>query len=125
GAFRGTGPDVVKPRKICILPRGDVRHPGKEVAPGALSALSELPSTFDQNVDLPADADEAQRRKALALWLTDPRNPMTWRSIVNRVWQYHFGRGIAGTPNDFGRMGEQPSHPELLDWLALESRDSG
>ena len=121
GAFRGTGPDGGKSRRICILPRGDVRHPGKEVTPGALSALRELPADFD----LPGAAPESERRKALALWLTDPRNPLTWRSIVNRVWQYHFGRGVVGTPNDFGRMGETPSHPELLDWLAIEFRDRG
>ncbi len=121
GAFQGTGPNGGKPRQICILPRGDVRHPGREVSPGALSALSELPSIFD----LPPDAPEGERRRALALWLTDARNPLTWRSIVNRVWQYHFGRGIVGSPNDFGRMGELPSHPELLDWLAVEFRDGG
>jgi hypothetical protein len=121
GSFRGTGPDGGKPRPIAVLPRGDVRHPGKEVAPGALSAVAALSAAFD----LPQDAPEGERRKALALWLTDARNPLTWRSIVNRVWQYHFGRGLVGTPNDFGRMGEQPSHPELLDWLAVEFRDGG
>ena len=58
--------------------------------------------------------DEGDRRAALAHWLTDPRNPLTWRSIVNRVWQYHFGRGLVDTPNDFGRMGALPTHPALL-----------
>ena len=68
---------------------------------------------------------EEQRRAALANWLADDRNVLLWRSIVNRVWHYHFGRGIVGTPNDFGRMGERPSHPELLDWLAYEFRSHG
>ena len=69
--------------------------------------------------------DEGQRRAALANWLADERNVLTWRSIVNRVWHYHFGRGLVGTPNDFGRMGDRPSHPELLDWLAFEFRAGG
>jgi hypothetical protein len=69
------------------------------------------------------DDDESSRRVALAQWLTDDRNVLTWRSIVNRVWQYHFGRGLCDTPNDFGKMGSNPSHPELLDWLAIWFRD--
>jgi hypothetical protein len=121
GTFRGTGPDGGKPRTITLLSRGDVRKPGREVRAGALSCLSELPADFD----LPDGAVEGDRRKALALWLTHQSNPLTWRSIANRVWQYHFGVGLVATPNDFGRMGAEPSHPELLDWLALEFRDSG
>jgi hypothetical protein len=61
----------------------------------------------------------------LAEWIIDPQNPFAWRSIVNRVWQHHFGHGIVATPNDFGRMGSLPTHPELLDWLAREFRDGG
>jgi mono/diheme cytochrome c family protein len=119
-AFRGTGPDG-KPRPIHILRRGDVKNPGPEVGPGALSLGKELSGDFA----LPAGAGEGERRAALARWLTDVKNPLTWRSIVNRVWQYHFGRGIVATPNDFGKMGQLPTHPELLDWLAVEFRDGG
>ncbi|MFM8413872.1 MAG: DUF1553 domain-containing protein, partial [Planctomycetota bacterium] len=88
---------------------------------GALGLVKALPARFD----LPATHAEGERRVALARWLTDPANPLTWRSIVNRVWHYHFGRGIVATPSDFGRMGAAPSHPQLLDWLAAEFRDGG
>ena len=80
---------------------------------------------LDASFDLADPEDEGSRRAALARWLTDPANALTWRSIVNRVWHYHFGRGIVDTPNDFGRMGAPPTHPELLDWLAVEFRDDG
>src|SRR5208283_763817 len=95
--------------------------PGQEVGPSALNLLPDLPGTFE----LSAVHTEGDRRAALARWLTDSRNALAWRSIVNRVWQYHFGRGIVATPNDFGRMGQLPTHPELLDWLAVEFRDGG
>ncbi len=121
GAFRGTGPDGGKPRPIYLLNRGNVTKPGKEVSPGALAAMTALRSHFD----VPPDHPEGERRAALARWLTDERNPLTWRSIVNRIWYYHFGRGIVETPNDFGRNGQLPTHPELLDWLAVEFRDGG
>ncbi len=118
GNFVGTGASGGKPRPIHILPRGDVTKPGKAVAPEALSAI---PVKFDVSPTAP----EGERRAALAKWLTDTNNPLVWRSIVNRVWQFHFGRGLVDTPNDFGRMGEKPTHPELLDWLAAEFRDGG
>lgn len=111
----------IEPRPIHLLARGDVEQRGEEVAPGALSAVGALPSTFD----LSDPADEGQRRAALAHWLTDRRNPLTWRSIVNRVWHYHFGRGLVDTPNDFGRNGSTPTHPQLLDWLAVEFAENG
>ncbi|MDB6037988.1 MAG: hypothetical protein JWM99_1829 [Verrucomicrobiales bacterium] len=121
GAFRGTGPDDGKPRPIFVLGRGDVRRPGKEAHPGALSCVTNEPSRFV----LPDGATEGGRRAALAEWITNEGNPLTWRSIVNRVWQYHFGRALVESPNDFGRMGRLPTHPELLDWLAVEFRDQG
>ena len=82
-------------------------------------------SGCDWRFELPQSHGESDRRVALARWLVHHDNPLTWRSIVNRVWQYHFGRGIVDSPNDFGRMGKLPSHPELLDWLAVEFRDGG
>jgi cytochrome c553 len=109
------------PRLIHVLERGDVKRPLREVGPGALRCVRELPARFD----LPPDADEGARRAALARWLVDPRNPLTWRSIANRVWQWHFGQGIVDTPSDFGHMGAPPTHPELLDALAGFLLDHG
>ena len=110
-----------KPRPVHVLRRGDINQPLAEAAPGALSCLEGLTVASRSRIR----ADEAARRAALARWLVDPKNVLTWRSIVNRVWHYHFGRGICDTPNDLGKMGGQPSHPELLDWLAVEFRDGG
>ncbi|RFC46373.1 MAG: Protein of unknown function (DUF1553)/Planctomycete cytochrome C [Verrucomicrobia bacterium] len=121
GAFRGTGGEGGKPRPVFLLARGQVSQPGREVGPGALAALSFRPSRFS----IASDAPEGARRAALAHWIADPNNPLTWRTMVNRVWQYHFGAGIVETPGDFGRNGAVPSHPELLDWLAAEFRDGG
>ena len=118
GSFSAT---FGKPRPVHLLHRGDEKSPRQEVAPGTVGAVKDLPARFT----LPAEHDESQRRAALAEWVLDGRNPLTWRSIVNRVWYYHFGRGIVETPNDFGRMGAEPTHPELLDWLAAEFRDGG
>ena len=101
-------------RPIQVLRRGDVGTPIEDAAPGALSCVTGLPQRFS----LADPNDEGARRAALAKWLSDPKNVLTWRSIANRVWHYHFGRGIVDTPNDLGRMGGRPSHPQLLDWLA-------
>lgn len=108
------------PRPIHILHRGEITKPKEEVQPGALTCLQQLSAKFD----LHGATHESARRVALANWLLHRDNPLTWRSIVNRIWQQHFGRGIVSTPNDFGRMGALPTHPELLDWLAVRFRDS-
>ncbi len=109
------------PRTIHVLSRGNVLAPTHAVSPGTLSLLQSLPSRFN----LPEQHGEGERRIALAHWLSHPENPLPWRSIVNRVWQHHFGKGIVSTPGDFGRMGDEPTHPDLLDWLANNLRDNG
>ena len=119
GAFRGTGHQGGRPRAIHVLKRGDVRNLGPLVGPGTVPIIEGATWRFD----LPRNASEGARRVALAHWITSDRNPLTWRSIANRVWLDHFGRGIVDSPTDFGRMGQLPSHPELLDWLACELRD--
>ncbi|MBN8418826.1 MAG: DUF1553 domain-containing protein [Verrucomicrobia bacterium] len=119
GAFRGTGNEGGKPRVIQVLKRGDIKQPAKEVGPQSIVALSKA---FHDEYQLAGEGESA-RRAALARWITDKNNVLTWRSIVNRVWQHHFGRGLVDTANDFGRMGGRPSHPELLDWLAVTFRD--
>ncbi|HIE72335.1 MAG TPA: DUF1549 domain-containing protein, partial [Planctomycetes bacterium] len=122
-SFRGSGNFTAptKPRPVHLLAHGDVKQPLDLMTAGALSCLP----TLSHHFELPPEAGEGQRRAALANWIADKDNPLTWRSIVNRVWQYHFGRGLVDTPNDFGRMGSKPSHPELLDWLAVWFRDGG
>lgn len=105
----------VTPRPIRLLNRGEVDQPREPVGPGAPSCVKA--QEFDFQLD---GAAEGARRVALAHWIVDPKNPLTHRSIVNRVWQYHFGRGLVATPSDFGRNGQPPTHPELLDWLADE-----
>ena len=89
----------------------------------AASAGPEIERLISLLSRLPGLGPRSARRAALARWLTDDRNALLWRSIVNRVWHYHFGRGLCDTPNDFGKMGGTPSHPELLDWLAVWFRD--
>ena len=116
GSFKGTHG---VPRVIQMLKRGDMKQPAREVSAGTVTALSKLFQVpFSIN-----GKDESARRAALAKWITDKNNALTWRSIVNRVWQHHFGKGLVDTANDFGRMGGKPSHPEMLDWLAMTFRD--
>jgi hypothetical protein len=106
-------------RPVHVLKRGDVRTPLELARPAGLACIGGLEAKF------PTTDDEGRRRAALAKWVSDPRNPLTWRSITNRVWQHHFGRALVATPSDFGRMGATPSHPELLDWLTARLLESG
>ena len=108
-----------KLRPVHVLHRGEISQPREVASPGM------LPLGQGLSWQIEGEAAEGERRANLAKWLTDERHPLVWRSIVNRIWQYHFGRGIVATPNDFGRMGAAPTHPELLDWLAVEFRDGG
>ena len=110
-----------KPRMIRVLHRGEVTQPKEPVRPGVFPLFGDEPWQFD----LPEVHDESERRTALAEWLVRKDHPLTWRTIANRVWQWHFGEPIVGSPNDFGPLGQEPTHPELLDWLALSFRDSG
>lgn len=103
-----------KMEKDVIRPGGDVYAEGDAVSPGALSAAESL----GKMTTLSFPAGRGDRRLALANWIVDPSNPLTARVIVNRIWSWHFGRGIAGNPNNFGGTGALPTHPELLDYLA-------
>ncbi len=94
------------------LHRGDPLQPRETVAPGTLAIFNPL--------TLATNTPEQQRRRQLADWIASPENPLTARVIVNRLWQHHFGVGLVSTPNDFGKNGARPTHPELLDWLASE-----
>jgi hypothetical protein len=112
----GTFRPSLEPRDVFVLDRGNVRAPKERAEPGALSCVTGLKPQFGVT-------EETARRAALANWIAAKDNVLTWRSIVNRVWQNHFGTGIVDSANDFGHMGGKPSHPELLDWLAVWFRD--
>ena len=100
--------------------RGNPEDTGEEIAPSAFAWARHAPASFGGS-----DRPEGERRLALAEWITHPDNPLTRRTIVNRLWHHHFGQGIVTTPSDFGLGGDRPSHPELLDWLAMEFQRNG
>lgn len=101
--------------------RGNAHVKGKRVEPGVPSCLGNAPPPPEPK---PRERSSG-RRRALAEWITHPKNPVTPRVMVNRVFQHHFGRGIVGSASDFGELGERPTHRELLDWLACELVDNG
>ena len=105
---------------IRLLQRGSVESPGPVVKPGFLSVLCSPQETCLATPSPNRAGETTGYRLALAEWLTDPKHPLTARVIVNRIWQHHFGTGIVATPDNFGANGSTPSHPELLDWLAVD-----
>ena len=113
-----------EPESSFILTGGSVHTPDEPVSPGVLSAIATLDSIYSPTDTLvPNTLDK--RRSAFARWLTHPQHPLTARSIVNRVWQYHFGVGLAENSNNFGITGKKPTHPALLDWLAIHFVEKG
>jgi hypothetical protein len=106
--------ELSKPRKTTVFIKGDFTRPADEVTPGVPALLHPLEG-----------AGELPNRLDLARWLVSRKNPLTARVIVNRVWQQYFGKGLVETENDFGLQGAAPSHPELLDWLAVEFMENG
>ncbi|MCW5557829.1 MAG: DUF1553 domain-containing protein [Verrucomicrobiae bacterium] len=110
-----------------VLARGNVKQPRQAVAPAPPAILCDVMGVAGTASREPQrlDATRSGRRLALAQWMLAPNHPLTARVIVNRLWQHHFGRGLVATPSDFGTRGARPTHPELLDWLALELQRQG
>lgn len=104
-----------------VFKGGDPTKPGDAVHPASLAVLEDVAGSYRLTVDAP----ESERRLALARWMASDQNPLTVRVLANRVWLYHFGAGIVDTPSDFGFLGGQPTHPELLDWLARRLQKTG
>ena len=116
-----SGPDIAPSR---ILLRGDYRQPGEVVEPGFLSAITGQTGPATLETDRYRQFVTRGRRTTLAKWIASKENPQTARVWVNRLWQQHFGAGIVRTTSDFGVNGERPTHPELLDWLAVQLMES-
>ena len=116
--------DTGEPPKSRVLRRGQVHAPGTLIEPGFLEVLS-TPQTTRAVRPKETAGSSSGMRLALANWLTGRKHPLTARVIVNRVWHHHFGRGLVATTGNFGRSGSPPTHPELLDWLAVEFMERG
>lgn len=111
---------AAEPVSVHLLHRGELSQPAGKMVPAAPAFLPQGGPLFP-----PGEENPTRARARLAKWITSPDHPLTARVIANRVWQWHFGRGIVSTPNDFGTQGAAPSHRELLDWLAADLRDRG
>ena len=118
GSFLPVAGKPFVPPQAFLLPGGDYRTKGEEVQPGFVTILSR----GDEPTEIPPAGDHISsgRRRALAEWITSEDHPLTARVMVNRIWHFHFGRGIVATPSNFGRMGQPPLYPKLLDWLTTE-----
>lgn len=124
-AVTESGPD---PGPMPIHARGSAHAPGEPMRPGVPAVLASADSDPKPLATSPLTRDgrtTSGRRLELAKWIVDPANPLTSRVMVNRLWQHHFGRGIVPSSSDFGKLGETPTHPELLDWLAGRFVESG
>jgi hypothetical protein len=115
-----TPPHVPSLPDTFVLSGGDLANKGEKVEPGFLQCLT---GKLEPAV-IPFSGGSSGRRRALAEWIASADNPLTARVAVNRIWQHHFGEGIVRTPGDFGKNGDRPSHPELLDWLAAQFIES-
>ncbi|HEY4310038.1 MAG TPA: PSD1 and planctomycete cytochrome C domain-containing protein [Pirellulales bacterium] len=116
--------DRGEPSPTYIYRRGDYQNPATLVQAGAPAVLTEADARVDIAPPRP-DAPSTGRRLAFARWLVDPQQPLTARVMINRIWKHHFGEGLVKTIGNFGKTGERPSHPELLDWLACEFMREG
>jgi hypothetical protein len=122
GSYLHTGPGRYQVPPSYFLIRGDVESHGSQMKPGFIEAIT----IGNPPTEIPRpDGRTSGRRLALAQWIASPQNPMTARVIVNRLWQKHFGRGIVATLENFGKMGEQPTHQDLLDWMAVDFMNRG
>jgi hypothetical protein len=113
-----------EPSTAYLLRRGDAFNPGRPVEPNTPLVASSHIDPY-QPVKPAAEIDSSGYRLGLARWLTQPNHPLVTRVLVNRIWMRHFGRGIVATVENFGKLGEKPTHPELLDWLAVELVEGG
>ncbi len=117
-----SGPAIAPTR---VLTRGDYQQPAEAVEPGFPSAITGHSNNAVLDTDRYRQYPTRGYGTTLARWIASPENPLTARVMVNRIWQQHFGYGIVRTPSDFGKNGEKPTHPELLDWLAVDFVESG